>query len=292
MEHGEIDKFNLIDRYLMGKLMVEESASFEEHFVACPQCIARLQTTKNLIQGLRLVAAEEVSQIDSPRPKRAWGYFLQIFQVKPLVLAMGCLLIAVAVSSLGVINYTRRLRAEVNQAESLAKQWEERFENERQAAILANGKHQEATLQQAEQLRALEAKEAQRAKIEAQSGWRARAEGNLRTFTLASIRSGPNNPESINQIAIPDSAAIFAFSIQLEGEPQFKDYRITIYDKRQALVLKKDKVTPDPDSDSLSIWFKHGFFRPGNYSLTVESFKKGGEKVVIGKYPFSIIKTS
>jgi ABC-type multidrug transport system fused ATPase/permease subunit len=291
MKHEEIEKFNLIDRYLMGKLLVEERVSFEEHFVDCPQCIAHLQTTKNFMQDLRFVAAEQASQIGRHQPKRAFGHFLQMLLGKPLALAMGCLLIAAAVSAFFVMNYMQRLRTEVNQAESLSKQWEQRYENERQSSVLMDKKNQEAQLQQAEQLRALEARLKNEEAQPTESGRLTHSEGNLSVFTLASIRGGgPNTSESINQITIPQSSAIFALTVSLEGELEFKNYRITISDNRRGVVLSRPNFIPDPDSDSLYIWIKRGRLQPGDYSLLVEGFKKEGGKSVIGNYPFSIIK--
>ncbi|HST19597.1 MAG TPA: hypothetical protein VLR90_00630, partial [Blastocatellia bacterium] len=78
MEHEEIDKLNLIDRYLMGKLLAEENVSFEEHFINCPQCIADLQMTKNFRQDLRFVAAEQTFQLIRHQPKKASGHLLQM----------------------------------------------------------------------------------------------------------------------------------------------------------------------------------------------------------------------
>jgi hypothetical protein len=203
---------------------------------------------------------------------------------------MGCLLIATAASAFFVIDHTRSLRAAVDQAESLSKQWEQRYENERQSAISADRKHQETELQQAEQVRALEARlkdeEAQRTK---ESGSRTLSEGDPSVFVLASIRGG--EPD-FNQITVPRSSAMFALSIPIEEELQFKNYRITIYDKRHSLVWEKGGLTPDLKLNSLFIWLKRERFRPGDYSLTVEGFKKEGEKVVIGTYPLSIIKAS
>jgi len=292
MEHEEIDKLNLIDRYLMGKLLAEESVSFEEHFVNCPQCIAHLQTTKNFVQDLRLVAAEQAFQMDRHQTKKVSGHFLQMLLGKPLAVAMGCLLIATAASAFFVIHNTRNLRAAVDQAESFSKQWEQRYENERQSAISADRKHQETELQQAEQMRALEARlkdeEAQRTKIEAESGSRTLSEGTPSVFVLDAIRGGPDS----NPITVSRSSAMVVLSIRLEEEVQFKNYRVTIYDKRHGLVWENRRVPPNLKLNSLFISFNRERFRPGDYSLTVEGFKKEGEKVVIGTYPFSIIKSS
>jgi hypothetical protein len=205
---------------------------------------------------------------------------------------MGCLLIATAASAFFVINHTRNLRAAVDQAESFSKQWEQRYENERQSAISADRKHQETELQQAEQVRSLEARlkdeEAQRTKIEAESGSRTLSENNVSVFVLASIRGEPNP----NQITLPRSSPRFVLSIRIEEELQFENYRITISDKRHGIVWEKRGVRPDLKLNSFFISFNRERFRPGDYSLTVEGFKKEGEKVLIGTYPFSIIKTS
>src|SRR5215210_9521555 len=94
MDHEQTVQYDLVDRYLMGKLPAEESAGFEEHFVDCPQCIARLQTTKNFLQDLQFVAAQQASRLDHYQPNGGSRHFLQLISRKPLALAVGCLLIA------------------------------------------------------------------------------------------------------------------------------------------------------------------------------------------------------
>src|SRR6185503_12363504 len=98
-------------------------------------------------------------------------------------------------------------------------------------------------------------------------------------------------PDS-NPITVSRSSAMVVLSIRLEEEVQFKNYRVTIYDKRHGLVWENRRVPPNLKLNSLFISFNRERFRPGDYSLTVKGFKKEGEKVVIGTYPFSIIKTS
>lgn len=289
MEHEEINKSNLIDRYLMGKLLAEERADFEEHFIDCPQCIADLQMTKNFMQDLRSVSVEQVSQIEHHRPKSAFGHFLQILFRKPLAVALGCLLVAVAVSAFGVMTYMQRLRAEVNQARKLSEQIEQRYENELQAA---EKRHQETELQQLGQLREMEARlkaeESRRTETAAAFGQRTRPEGSMSLFILRSVRDGSTNtPEAANPIIIPDSSAMFTFSVPLEGEQQFKNYHVKIFNNHNVLVWENPRLIPDLKLGSLFIGgFKRGFFQPGDYSLTVN----GGGKVTFGSYQFSIIK--
>src|SRR5581483_7147984 len=123
MNHQEIEQFDLIDRYLMGKLLGEERTSFEAHFVDCPQCIARLQTTKSFLEDLRGVTAQSW-QLEPPSKARSIGAVLQARRA--LLLAFGVLLLAVIAGTVFVANHTRRLRAEADQARQLASQWEQR----------------------------------------------------------------------------------------------------------------------------------------------------------------------
>src|SRR5215216_128326 len=104
MDHEQIDQYNLIDRYLMGKLPSEESDGFEEHFVDCPQCIAQLQATKNFLHDLRFVAVQQASEPDRYQPKGAFRHFLQLISRMPMALGVGCLLIAAVAGTVFVIN--------------------------------------------------------------------------------------------------------------------------------------------------------------------------------------------
>jgi len=292
MNHQQIDQFDLIDRYLMGKLLAEESASFEAHFVDCPQCIARLQLTKNFLEDLRGVAA---AQSWPMAPARGFRPFLQSFLRWPLALAVACLLAAAIISAIIVIGHTRRLRDEAGLARQLAAQWERRYEDERQAALAAESKRREADSQQAEQRRALEARladeAARRDQLEAEGSRAMTVGGNLIVAPLTSVRgSQPAANETINQVTVPRSASFFAITLTLDGEEAYKSYRGTIVDG-SGRAIWSGSLTPDRH-DALFAWFKPEGFQPGNYSLTVEGVKPGGGREVIGHYPFALKKTS
>ncbi len=295
MNHEQIDQLDFINHYLMGDLSSEEIAGFEEHFVDCPQCIARLQTTKNFLRNLRLVAAAKAAQID-PRPARsAFRHGLKSFFLQPMVWAAVCLLVAVVTGAVFVIHHTRGLRDEIAQAKSLSEQWHRRYEDERQSAMSVDQMHREAEVQRGEQLRALEAKleqqEAERAETQVGPTRLPPSEGNLPLFILTSVRSGgPNPTESVNRITLPRTAAIFAFSIALEDETRYETYRITITDDRQRLVWKSGELTPGRQG-ALSVWLKTSLFRSGDYTLIIKSHNKEGGTDLIGNYPLLIVKT-
>ena len=301
MDHEQINRSDLICRYLMGELLADELDRFEEHFIDCPQCIVQLRTTKIFISDMRFAAAEQVVAaesalpIDPHQPNRSLGSYLQMLLRRPLALAFGCLLIALVIGVVFMVVYTRRMRSEVAQSKSLYEQLERRYSDEQQSAIRADQKHQEIESQQAEQLQALEAKlkdeEAQRAKMASEINGQMRPAGNLPIFVLTPVRGQTEgDSESVNKISLSGSPAMVVLSIQLFEKTQFDHYRMTIFDDHSRRILQTGKLMPDLNS-ALSIPLNSNFFRLGHYSLIVESVDKVGRRNIVGKYPFLITKT-
>ena len=58
MDHRAIDAEDIAERYVAGRLPPEEAARFEEHYLDCPSCIARVETAERLKRGLRRLAEE------------------------------------------------------------------------------------------------------------------------------------------------------------------------------------------------------------------------------------------
>lgn len=62
LDHDEIAERRLVDRYLMGRLDDDEARRFERHYLSCDTCLAELETTEELVGGLRDVAAEDAAR--------------------------------------------------------------------------------------------------------------------------------------------------------------------------------------------------------------------------------------
>lgn len=294
MDHEQIDRLGYVDHYLMGRLPPEESARFEEHFVDCPRCVARLQTTKNFLEDLRSVAAAHASRAKLERAGRGSRRFRRTLSRRTTFLAVGCLLIAAVAAAAFVVNHAQRLRAEVAWAKEVAEQWEHRFEDERQRATAADRERQEADSQQAERLRALEGKleaaEAQHAILVAEFSRRMPAAGHLPIFPLNSVRGGEaGKAEAGKRVVVPRSALVFALSVPLEGTGPYDQCRGTIVDDRQRHVWSGG-LPVDSEQDALFAWFKPALFRPGHYVLIVEGVKQAGGWTVVGNYPFVFVR--
>lgn len=86
MQHSEIERDSLIDRYVRNTLRGAERQSFEEHFLDCPQCLEQLEIASSLRQAIRESAVEAVAAPPVARPRRYGLIWLQAVAVACLVL--------------------------------------------------------------------------------------------------------------------------------------------------------------------------------------------------------------
>lgn len=60
MDHEEIAADNFVERYVLGRLPVDEQVRFEEHFAGCHACVEQLELARELHTGIREAAAQDV----------------------------------------------------------------------------------------------------------------------------------------------------------------------------------------------------------------------------------------
>lgn len=280
MDHKYINEFDLVERYLMGRLAAHESAQFEEHFVDCAQCLDQLNVTKGLMEGLRLVASARTVEAGAQTPNvgyhpRKTGALAAVV-VSLLVLAGGVFL----------FNQIRGARAEAGQARSASNQWELRYEEERQSAAITERGHQESARELTEQVAQLRAELADVRK----QGAAAMAQVNIPIFVLNATRGSGPLAGSINELPIPNSSTSFVISLSLEGETGYRSYVMTILGSRNQLIRKVRGVKPNRDK-TISVGFNSTLFRPGYYLLTLDGVARDRSTSVVGKYPFRVLKT-
>jgi hypothetical protein len=111
MQHSEIERDSLIDRYVRNTLVGAERQSFEEHFLDCTQCLEQLEIASSLRQAIRESAVEAVAAPPVVRPRR-W-YLLGWVQAA----AAACLVVAMA-TSIGFFEQMQHARRELASAQT------------------------------------------------------------------------------------------------------------------------------------------------------------------------------
>jgi Putative zinc-finger len=59
MDHQQIAKYDVVARYVLGRLAPEEEENFEEHLIECPECRREVEREEDFRASLQTVAAEE-----------------------------------------------------------------------------------------------------------------------------------------------------------------------------------------------------------------------------------------
>jgi hypothetical protein len=288
MDHDYIEQFNIVDRYLMGKLIVEESERFEEHFIDCPQCTDRLQTIRTFRQGLRQVALQEALQEKSHIAQEPQWFFLQWFSRKTWALATcGSLFVAILIS-IFAFSEIRRLRHERAQTGKAASELQRLYEEQQQSASSTEQQHQEREQSLKEQVQQLgeQLLAVQKQSVNPAKGGRdwTQPDINLLTVVLESVRTAEQ--KEIPEIKLSRTPMDFVISIPLEGESKYSNYQLTIYANQRRYW---GSTGSKPDAyNSLVTRFNSSFFLPGNYYLEVKGLPSQDDSAIIGNYPFRI----
>lgn len=294
MDHKYIEDFDFVDRYLTGRLTADETAQFEEHFVGCTRCSEELWTTEDFIEGFR----REQNYQTLMHKSGALGRWVPPLIVLPrwLSLATAFLLIVTIAGAVIFLNRTRQSRIETDQVKSELSQREQRLEDERHAAALAESKHKETERELTAQLAQLQAELQNERKQESarsanQRDASKRPGVNLAILTLRAARASEASSGSINELTLSPTTSSFVLSIALEGKPAYRDYRITILNDQNRLVSKARGLTPDR-YNSLSAEFDSTTFSNGGYLLKLEGVSADGRANVVGDYSFRIRRSS
>ena len=294
MDHKQIEQSDLIDRYVMGQLSVDEQEQFEEHFVDCAVCVDRLTTTKDLIQGLRHVASHQAAERGAYLPAPIPWYSRYRLAPKWLALASGFLVLIALSAAVIMFDRVRISSTEADQARSESAEWQRRYQKERESAELAGKKHQETEDELGGRLAKLQKELDNNRKptpgeLPPGSGGRAISpQANVPIIVLNSTRG--IDPRSVaNAVRLPRSPTSFVISLALEGETKHRDYRLILLDDRGEVIWQGGGFRRNA-SNSLTVGLNSSLFRPGYYSLRVEGVGAGTARSIIGEYYFHVTK--
>src|SRR5262245_27308016 len=199
MDHHYVEEYDIADRYLIGKLPTEEQARFEEHFVDCPECLDRLETTERFRSGLQTVAAEEAAQSATFLQTGVMATLVRLSR-RQAMLFLSAILLLIALPAVLLISEIKRARGEAEQAKITSTEWRRQYEERLEAARKLEAKLQESDQKLIEQRQAaeIELEQARRARELARSeaGGLMQLPAVASFFTLVSVRGN----ESVNAI--------------------------------------------------------------------------------------------
>jgi hypothetical protein len=291
MDHRYIEKNNIADGYVLGKLSAAERARFEEHYIDCQECLDRLEFAEVFCRAIGQASEE------NPAPaSAAWGagIYRYLAQLSPrwqtalfasLILLFAALLGVVAVQ----VAENHRLHQEIASAS---------------AALRLQSGHPPATTGQASSNAGpgtttsptsepsptvsplgparVEPIEKLRGLLQPQI--------NIPIFTLNAVRSADQNPSTpANEIEAPNSPQWLIFSIELDDKPKYPTYRATIFTANGHQLWSASGLQPNR-YDAFTLSFPSTFFQPQNYSLVLEGNTPDGQWATAANYSFRVTR--
>ena len=280
MNHLQIEEADMIDRYLLERLPAEERSWFEEHFVDCPECLDRLETSASFRRGIKTAFAEDALRTGIYVRAGVPGWLMRRNRWQQTALLLIAILLLV-LPNVFFIMKARRAHAEMVQAKKDSLEWQRQYEAQQK-----KGNELEKELQQARQ----NSEGRQQQTLPDEPGNEkelGRSQSRVPVFALNIVRSADLTSNPANQISIPRLASSVVLSLELESDSGVRSYRATISTADSRVVWVAKDLKPQ-SGDTLRVTLKSDLIKPNDYQLALEGLTKEGSYIPQGKYSFRV----
>jgi hypothetical protein len=250
MDHSTIDAGNTAERYVTGRLTPEEAAGFEQHYLDCPACCARVEAAERLQRGLRRLAEE--AAVRAPRWSRS----------PQLALAAAALIAVALLPAWLELREVRRLRSDLA-----------RTKVEQGSADRLKGELQQTRRDLAAEV---EKREALRREMAADR----QPQANLPVVPLTPVRGGSG---PLRTLKLPANPGWVAFWVE-PGDTDYPAYRATLRKNEGAVVFQASRLALN-DLGALLVTVHSTSLSRGSYRLEVEGLPGSGAPVSVGRFP-------
>lgn len=260
MDHSYIEEHSLIERYHQGRLPTEVEARFEEHFMACPCCQEELQAAREFRLGMKAVAAQETARQSLVQAGiLAWLAQRSLLAQRGLLLAA---LLLVALPWLWTALQSRRLNSRLEQAQSEATDWQQRYQAEQQESDSLQTRLERLAFSLSEPL------------------------ANTPVYLLSTLRSRPEQPSAA--IDLSQVGSHLALAVDVGGDPRFESFRLTLADAAGNRLWQQGGLQPNA-LEAIMVTFPASFFSSGDYRLRAEGLLPDGRSIELASFGIKIV---
>jgi len=263
MDHQAIDAGNVAERYVTGRLSPEEAAGFEEHYLDCPSCIARVEAAERLERGLRRLAEEAAAG----GSRSSWGSRPPQWAA---LAAAAVLALTLGPAWLLELREARRLRSDLAQAKG------ETGAAQRLTTV-------EGELQKTRRDLAAEAQ--RRAALAREMAADRTPQTDIPIVPLTPIRGGASGGP-VRTLKLPAKPGWVAFWVE-PGDTSYPAYRATLRTAGGAVVFAAPRLALN-DLGALLLTVHSTSLAPGAHRLDLDGLPATGKPVPVGRFPLRI----
>ena len=257
MDHQSIDAGNIAEHYVTGRLPPEEAARFEEHYLDCPSCCARIEAAERLQRGLRRLAEE--AAVRAPGTSR--------FSRSPRLALAAAALLAVALLPAWIeLREVQRLRSDLAQT--------------KRETVATDRLHGE--LQQTR--RDLAAETEKREALAREMAADRQPQTDLPILPLTTVRGGA----PVRSLKLPAKPGWVALWVE-PGDTGYPFYWATLSNEKGAVVFQAPRLALN-DLGALLITVHSTSLVPGEYRLDLDGLPADGAPVQAGRFPVRITR--
>jgi hypothetical protein len=273
-------------------LPAEEQEHFEEHFIVCPECLNRLETTESFIDSLKTLAAEDILRPHAYVQAGILAWLAQLGRKRQAMLLSITILLLLALPAALFIAGMKRVPGEVGPAKSAFMDTQRQVEEQRQTVQKLEKELQETRLKSAEQIQHLETElERERQERERLADGANRPErlhSIVTVFSLFKTRSAdPAQASPKNEIVISRPSQLIVLSPEFDPDPDIQIYRGVITTDDNRPIWRGDKLQLNLKG-TIELGFSARLFRSSDYLFTLEGLTEQGNYIRISTYPFKV----
>jgi len=282
MDHPFIEEHNIPYLYLLGKLPAEEQEHFEEHFIVCPECLNRLETTESFIDSLKTIATEDILRPQAYVQAGILAWLAQLSRKRQAMLLSITILLLAALPAALFVEEMRHVRGELDQAKLAYADRQRQLEKELQET-------RQKSAEQRQRLETeLERERQERERLADVANRPGRLHSIATIFSLISTRGAdPTQPAPKNEIVISRSSQLIVLSPEFNPDPNIHTYRASITTDDNHPIWRGDNLQLNMKG-TIELGFNARLFRPNDYLFTLEGLTKGNY-IQISKYPFTVM---
>jgi hypothetical protein len=247
---------DLVERYVTGRLPAEEQASFEAHFIDCPQCLDRLEAAQALRRGMSALPVRE----EQPPAK---VHFLRSSRAPAFAIAASIILL-LALAGGAAFRDAQRTKHALEAERVTAARLQQQLD------------HAQAALRQ---------EEASRSGLEKELSQSRQPQLQVPVFALIAMRG-----DDSETLQLPSAPQWILLSFDRESPPRFDRYRLTLLSSTgKQLWEGESKAT---SRDTLAVGLHSSLVPPGSYVFQVQGIGKSGTHVLVARHRVHVVTES